>query len=81
MLICALQRRAESWEMSDRPVKIAFCLDAKSVELPAVPRCGSYEVRYADGQPSQYFYWDDEASRRLRPELLTGARPCKPPRR
>jgi hypothetical protein len=38
----------------------------------AVPRCGSYEVRFSDGRPSRYFYWDDEASRRLRPELLTG---------
>jgi hypothetical protein len=28
------------------------------------------EVRVA-GQPSRYFYWDDVASRRLRPEQLT----------
>lgn len=42
------------------------------IKHEAVPKCGSYEVRYPDGRPSRYFYWDDEASRRLRPELLTG---------
>jgi hypothetical protein len=36
----------------------------------AVPDCGSY-VRFADGRASRYFYWDDQASRRLRPEILT----------
>jgi hypothetical protein len=25
----------------------------------AVPLCGSYEVRFPDGRPSRYFYWDD----------------------
>ena len=42
------------------------------IKHEAVPRCGSYEVRFSDGRPSKYFYWDDEPSRRLRPELLTG---------
>jgi hypothetical protein len=42
------------------------------IKHEAVPKCGSYEVRFPDGRPSRFFYWDDEASRRLRPELLTG---------
>jgi hypothetical protein len=33
--------------------------------------CGSFEVRFADGRPSRYFYWDELVSRRLRPELST----------
>jgi hypothetical protein len=33
-----------------------------------VPNCGSFEVRYADGRPSQFLYFDDLPSRRLRPE-------------
>jgi hypothetical protein len=37
-----------------------------------VPKCGSYEVRFSDGRPPLYFHWDDEPSRRLRPEMLTG---------
>ncbi|MEY9580932.1 hypothetical protein ABIE88_008508 [Bradyrhizobium diazoefficiens] len=37
----------------------------------AVPGTGSYEVRFADGRPSVYFYWDDLPGRRLQPELLT----------
>ena len=36
----------------------------------AVPKCGSYEVRYSDGRPSRFFYYDDEPSRRLRPEQV-----------
>ncbi|MCK1691625.1 hypothetical protein IVA85_38805 [Bradyrhizobium sp. 145] len=39
----------------------------------AVPQTGSYEVCFADGRPSIYFYWDDVAGRRLAPNLLTGA--------
>jgi hypothetical protein len=42
------------------------------IKHEAVPMCGSYEVRFSDGRPSRYFYWDDEAGRRLRPELLIG---------
>lgn len=29
-----------------------------------IPDSGSYEVRFADGRPSVYFYWDDDAGRR-----------------
>jgi hypothetical protein len=44
------------------------------IKHEAVPNCGSYQVRNSDGRPSRYFYWDDERSRRLRPEMLTGER-------
>jgi len=30
----------------------------------------SFEVRFADGRPSQYFYWDNIPARRMRPETL-----------
>jgi hypothetical protein len=36
----------------------------------AVPLCGSFEVRFPDGRPSRYFYWDDIPGRRLRPDLV-----------
>jgi hypothetical protein len=35
-----------------------------------VPDCGSFEVRFSDGRPSRYFYWDDIPGRRLRPEQV-----------
>lgn len=38
-----------------------------------IPDCGSFEVRFADGRPSVYRYWDDAPSRRLRPDILTKA--------
>jgi hypothetical protein len=37
-----------------------------------VARCGSFEVRYSDGRPSRYFYWDDIAGRRLNPDAVDG---------
>jgi hypothetical protein len=40
------------------------------IKHEAVPQCGSFEVRFADGRPSQYFYWDDLPSRRLNPQTL-----------
>ena len=39
----------------------------------AVPKCGSFEVRFADGRPSVFFYWDDILGRRLGPDLVDGA--------
>jgi hypothetical protein len=60
-MICAPGRSAESWGMTIRLIK-----------HEAVPRCGNYEVRFSDGRPPRYFYWDDLVGRRLRPDLLTG---------
>ena len=40
------------------------------IKHEAVPRCGSFEVRFPDDRPSQYFYWDDIPARRMRPEML-----------
>ena len=31
-----------------------------------VPKRGSYEVRFSDGRPSKYFYYEDVPGRRLR---------------
>ncbi len=31
---------------------------------PGIPDTGSFEVRFADGRPSVYFYWDDNPGRR-----------------
>jgi hypothetical protein len=28
-----------------------------------IPDCGSFEVWFADGRPSEYFYWDDNPGR------------------
>jgi hypothetical protein len=40
------------------------------IKHEAVPGCGSFEVRFADGRERIYFYWDDIPARRLRPETL-----------
>ena len=43
------------------------------IKHEAVAGYGSFEVRFADGRASQYFYFDDLSGRRLRPEQLTRA--------
>ena len=45
--------------------------NVRLIEHEAVPDCGSFEVRFADGRASRFFYWDELASRRLRREVLT----------
>lgn len=42
----------------------------QSNEPGQAPKCGSYEVRYSDGRQSKYFYYDDIAGRRLRPQQV-----------
>lgn len=44
--------------------------NVRLIKHEAVPKCGSFEVRFPDGRPSKYFYWDDLPSRRLRPDLV-----------
>ena len=39
----------------------------------AVPKCGSFEVRFADGRPSKFFYWEDIRGRRLKPGQMDSA--------
>ena len=36
-----------------------------------MPQTGSFEVRFADGRQSRFFYFDDIPARRLTPEILT----------
>ena len=43
----------------------------RRIKHEAVPTCGSFEVRYADGRPSRFFHFGDEPARRLRPDLPT----------
>lgn len=42
------------------------------IKHEAVSECGSFEVRFSDGRPSQHFYFEDNPDRRLGPEQLTG---------
>jgi hypothetical protein len=37
----------------------------------AVPKTGSYEVRFGHGRESKFFYFDDILGRHLRPDILT----------
>jgi hypothetical protein len=46
-------------------------MTVRLIKHEAVPKCGSYEVRFSGGKPSRYFYWDDLPDRRLRSDLLT----------
>jgi hypothetical protein len=46
--------------------------DVRLIKHEAGPKCGSYEVRFPNGRPSMFFYWDDLPGRRLDPSILTG---------
>jgi hypothetical protein len=37
----------------------------------AVLDTGSFEVAYPDGRPSDFFYFEDNPVRRLRPDVMT----------
>jgi hypothetical protein len=43
------------------------------IKHEAVPDCGSYELRYPDGRPSKCFYFENNPTRRLRPDLVERA--------
>jgi hypothetical protein len=47
----------------------------------AVPLCGSFDVRFPDGRPSRFFYWDDIAGRRQKVQTafhLARSQRCRP---
>ena len=44
------------------------------IKHEAVPQTGSFEVRFPDGRPSIYFYWDDIPTRRLSPQQMDSNR-------
>ena len=54
-----------------RPALASMPNRIRIIRHEAVPDCGSFEVRFGDGRASKFFYWDDQANRRLRPEILT----------
>jgi hypothetical protein len=41
------------------------------IKHEAVPKTGSYEVRFSDGRKSKFFHFEDDPGRRLRPEQMT----------
>ena len=44
--------------------------NVRLIKHEAVPKSGSYEVRFSDGRPSEFFYWGDIPGRRLNPALV-----------
>ena len=44
------------------------------IKHEVVPQTGSFEVRFSDGRPSVFFYWDDIPGRRLSREQMDSNR-------
>jgi hypothetical protein len=44
------------------------------IKHETVPQTGSFEVRFPDGRPGVYFYWDDNPARRLSPQQMDSNR-------
>ena len=51
-----------------------FWMPIRIVKHEAVPQTGSFEVRFSDGRPSVFFYWDDIAGRRLHSDTMDSNR-------
>ena len=49
-------------------------MTTRIIKHEAVPQTGSFEVRFPDGRPSVYIYWDDVASRRLGADQMDSKR-------
>jgi hypothetical protein len=45
--------------------------NVRIIKHEAIPGCGSYEVRFSDGKPSRFFYWEDVPSRRIRDQMTS----------
>jgi len=48
-------------------------MQVRLIRHEPIPKTGSYEIRFPDGRPSRYVYWDDIAGRRLRPDHVDSA--------
>ena len=46
----------------------------RAIKHEVVPQTGSFEVRFSDGRPSVFFYWDDIPARRLSPQQMDSNR-------
>jgi len=47
---------------------LKFRMTIRIIKHEAVPQTGSFEVRFSDGRPSVYFYFEDNPDRRVRPD-------------
>jgi hypothetical protein len=47
------------------------------IKHESTPQTGSYEVRFPDGRPSFYHYFDDDPGRRSITGAMTGAEPLR----
>ena len=52
--------------LKSRKAEEAVADRVQIIKHEAVPNCSSYEVRFSDGRPSKYFYWEDIPGPRLR---------------
>lgn len=49
-------------------------MTVRIIKHEVVPQTGSFEVRFSDGRPSVYFYFDDISGRRLSAEQMDSER-------
>ena len=71
--VCSCTHGPKAWGLHDpsnwRDHEV---MTVRLIKHEAIPRRGSFEGALLRWQAIAIFYWDDEPSRRLRPELLTG---------
>ena len=60
--------------LKSRKAEEAVADRVRIIKHEAVPKCSSYEVRFSDGRPSKYFYWEDISGRHVRSDRLDSQR-------
>jgi hypothetical protein len=58
-------RHRSDWSLLER-LLLSGAPEHQGHQHEVVPDCGSYEVRFPDGRPSKYFYFENLPGRRLR---------------
>ena len=61
---------AELRPLKSRKAEEAVADRVRIIKHEAALKCGSYEVRYSDGRPSKYFYWEDIPGQRIRSDQV-----------
>ena len=56
--------------LKSRKAEEAVADHIRIIKHESVAKGGSYEVRFSDGRPSKYFYWEDIPGPRLRSDQL-----------
>lgn len=69
----AREARLRRKDGNDFPMRIRVIRHETCLANGTPLNCGSFEVRFPDGRPPSFFYYDDEPGRHMRPDFIDSA--------